>query len=247
MNDDTPHARQVRIDLAACYRLIDHFGMSDLIFTHITARSPDHDEAFLINRYGQLFGEIRASDLVEIDAAGAVLAGEGPVNPSGFAIHAAIHHARRDAFCVIHTHSVAGIALSACRAGLLPLSQHAMKFHAQLAYHDYEGIVLGSDEGARLAAALGAGQAAVLRNHGLLAVGRTVAEAFHVIYHLEIACRVQLQVLAACRDSSDMLSPAPETAERVARQFEAFPQPLGRREWPALLRLLDRTSPDYRE
>ncbi|AJK50124.1 class II aldolase/adducin family protein [Burkholderia plantarii] len=246
MNSDA-NSRQVRIDLAACHRLIDHFGMSDLIFTHVTARSPDRDEAFLINRYGQLFDEIRASELVEIDASGQVLSGEGPVNPSGFAIHAAIHRACRDAFCVIHTHSVAGIALSACRAGLLPLSQHAMKFHGRLAYHDYEGIVLGDDEGARLATALGKRQAAVLRNHGLLAIGRTVAEAFHVIYHLEIACRVQLRVLAACPDPSGMLTPGPETAERVARQFEAFPQPLGRREWPALLRLLDRTSPDYRE
>ncbi|WP_244951871.1 class II aldolase/adducin family protein [Trinickia caryophylli] len=110
-------ARQLRIDLAACYRLIDRFDMSDLIFTHITARSPDRDDAFLINRYGQLFGEIRASDLVEVDASGQVLSGDGPINPSGFAIHAAIHRARRDALCVIHTHSVAGIALSACRSG----------------------------------------------------------------------------------------------------------------------------------
>lgn len=240
-------ARQLRIDLAACYRLIDRFDMSDLIFTHITARSPDRDDAFLINRYGQLFGEIRASDLVEVDASGRVLSGDGPINPSGFAIHAAIHRARRDASCVIHTHSVAGIALSACRSGLLPLSQHAMKFHERIGYHDYEGIVLDDDEGRRLVHALGTHSAAILRNHGLIAIGRTIAEAFHVIYHLEIACRVQLRVLAACRDSSDMLMAAPEIAERVARQFEAFPQPLGRREWPALIRLLDRTSPDYRE
>ena len=235
---------QHRSDLAACYRLIEHFRMSDLIFTHITTKSPGISNSFLINRYGQLFSEIRASDLVEIDRDGNILSGEGPVNLSGFLIHGAIHNARHDASCVIHTHSVAGIAVSACKQGLLPLSQHAMKFYNRIAHHPYEGIVLDEVEGNNLVRVLGNNHAAILQNHGLLAVGRTVPEAFHVMYHLEIACRVQMRLLP---NLSDVLMPGPEIAEKVAQQFEAFPQPLGQREWPALLRLLDQIAPDYKE
>lgn len=233
-----------RVDLAACYRLVDHFGMSDMIFTHITSKSPGHRDAFLINRYGQLFSEVHASDLLEVDCDGAVLSGVGPVNQAGFLLHAAIHRARQDAYCVIHTHSIAGMVVSACKAGLLPVCQHAMKFYNRIACHPYDGIVLDRNDGELLVSALGNRQALILHNHGLLAVGRTVPEAFHVMYHLEIACRVQMRLLPIL---PDVLLPLPEIAERVALQFESFPQPLGRREWPALLRLLDRVAPGYRE
>jgi ribulose-5-phosphate 4-epimerase/fuculose-1-phosphate aldolase len=170
-----------RTELAACYRLIDHFGMSDLIFTHITSKSPGPHGGILINRYGQLFSEVCASDLVEIDSDGNILFGEGPINRSGCLIHAAIHRARPDAMCVIHTHSVAGIAVSKCKTGLLPISQHAMKFYNRIAHHTYEGIILEAEEGKKLVRALGNKQAAILHNHGLLAIGRTVPEAFHVM------------------------------------------------------------------
>lgn len=234
---------RARIDLAACYRLIAHFGMSDSIFTHVSARVPGREDAFLINPYGKLFDEIRASELVIVDGAGrATESTDAPLNPAGLVLHTAIHRARPDAACVIHTHSVAGMAVAAQRSGLLPLCQHAMKFHERLGYHDFEGITLSEGEQARLVRDLGAHQAMILRNHGLVAVGRTIAEAFHVVYHLEQACRVQV---AATARGAELRLPPPEVAERTARQFEAFPQPLGQREWPALLRSMDRIDPSY--
>ncbi len=232
-----------RIELAACHRLVAHFGMSDLVFTHISARAPAREHALLINPYGLLFDEIRASDLVMVDGAGRVLApADAPINPAGIVIHTAIHAARPDALCVIHTHSVAGMAVAAQREGLLPVCQHSMKFYGRIGYHEYEGIALSEGEKHRLVRDLGPHQAMILRNHGLLAIGRTVAEAFHVIYHLEQACRVQVAATAGGRP---LVLPAPAIAQHTAQQFEAFPQPLGQREWPALVRLLDRLDPSY--
>jgi ribulose-5-phosphate 4-epimerase/fuculose-1-phosphate aldolase len=234
--------RQIRVELAACYRLIAHFGMADLIFTHITARLPD--DVLLINRYGMLFDEIKASSLVRVG-----LNGEGKdrekaeINPAGLMIHSAVHAARPDAVCVIHTHSVAGMAVAAHAEGLLPLCQHATKFYGRLGYHDFEGIALRQEEKSRLVHDLGPHQAMILRNHGLLALGRTIAEAFHVMYHLEQACRVQV---AAAASGKALRAADPAAAETAAQQFEAFPQPLGQREWPALLRMLDRIDPSYR-
>jgi ribulose-5-phosphate 4-epimerase/fuculose-1-phosphate aldolase len=235
---------QRRIELAACYRLVAHFQMSDLVFTHISARAVRPEGAILVNPYGHRFDEVRASELVLLDRDGLLLRPQdAPINPAGLTIHTAIHAARPDAACVVHTHSVAGMAVAAQREGLLPVCQHAMKFYGRLGYHDYEGIALSEAEKGRLVHDLGPHQAMILRNHGLLAVGRTVAEAFHVIYHLEQACRVQVAAAAG----RELVLPDPAVAERTAGQFEAFPQPLGQREWPALLRLLDGRDPSYRD
>jgi ribulose-5-phosphate 4-epimerase/fuculose-1-phosphate aldolase len=170
---------QTRIDLAACYRIIAMHGWDDLVFTHISARVPGPDEHFLINPYGMLFEEITASSLVKVDLAGEkVLESEHPVNPAGFVIHSAIHEARHDAACVLHTHTKAGVAVSAQAEGLLPLSQISLVAHATLGYHDYEGIALNDDEKPRLVADLGDNYAMILRNHGLLTVGATIPDAF---------------------------------------------------------------------
>ncbi len=192
-----------RCELAALYRLLAHFRMTDLIDTHISARVPGPEAYFLINRYGLLFEEMRASDLVKVDLDGAVVdarAAPGDarfrVNRAGFTIHSAVHVARPELHWVIHTHTAAGGAVSAQEAGLLPISQHALKFHGRLAYHDYEGIALELGERERLVADLGGCNAMILRNHGLLVGGRSVADAFHELWFLERACQIQVNALA---------------------------------------------------
>jgi ribulose-5-phosphate 4-epimerase/fuculose-1-phosphate aldolase len=235
--------RQLRVDLAACYRLIAHFGMDDTIFTHISLRVPGPHKHFLINPYGMSFDEVTASDLVKIDIDGNLVEeSEWAVNPAGFVIHSAIHTARHDAACVLHTHTVAGMAVAASEVGLLPISQHAMEFHGRLAYHDYEGIALDLDERERLVKDLGDRPAMVLRNHGLLSVGRTVAEAFHYMYYLEQACRVQVaaSAMGKLRVATDNL------AAHTAGQFQVGAGK-GERMWRALLRKLDRIDPSYRD
>src|SRR5580692_10907147 len=185
--------RDIRIDLAACYRLVALFGWDDLVFTHISARVPGDTEAFLINPYGMLFEEITASSLVKVDAHGEKLSQtEWPVNPAGFVIHSAIHEARPDVACVLHTHTNAGVAVSAQRNGLLPISQIATIALSSLGYHDYEGIALRDDEKPRLVRDLGQNNALILRNHGLLTVGASVADAFVFMYALQSACEVQV-------------------------------------------------------
>ncbi len=189
-----------RVALAACYRLVALYGWDDLIFTHISARVPGPEHHFLINPYGWLFSEITASSLVKVDLDGRkVDASPHEVNPAGFTIHSAIHAARDDAHCVLHVHSVNGVAVSAQRDGLLPLSQHAMFALASLAYHDYEGVALNEDEKPRLVRDLGDRRSLILRNHGLLTVGRTVAEAFVAMYFLEAACMMQVRAQAGWR------------------------------------------------
>ena len=199
-----PHAMsetewQARCELAALYRLIAYYRMTDLIDTHITLRVPGPDRHFLINRYGVAFEKMRASDLVLIDLEGNVVDGQhgGHVNAAGFVIHSAIHEARPDLHCIIHTHTAAGMAVAAQRDGLLPLTQHALKFYGNLAYHTYEGIALSMHERERLVADLGSHKAMILRNHGLLAAGDSVAAAFHEIYFLERACQAQIQAMSA--------------------------------------------------
>src|SRR5215469_11461427 len=178
--------RDIRIDLAACYRLVALFGWDDLVFTHISARVPGEKEAFLINPYGMLFEEITASSLVKVDAHGEKLApSEWPVNPAGFVIHSAVHGARPDVGCVLHVHSNAGVAVSAQREGLLPISQIATIAMSSLGYHDYEGIALRDDEKPRLVRDLGENKGLILRNHGLLTVGPTVGDAFLAMYTLQ--------------------------------------------------------------
>lgn len=244
---------QVRTDLAALYRLIDHFRMTDMIDTHITARLPDENgkPTFLINRYGVLFGEMRASDLVKIDLDGNVIderADADPehyaVNAAGFTIHSAIHAAREDLHFVVHTHTAAGIAVSAQEHGLLPISQHALKFYGKLAYHDYEGIALDLGERERLVRDFGQHKAMILRNHGLLAGGETAADAFHEIYFLERACQAQIQALAG---GTTLRFPPEEVRQRTAAQFNREESPvIARRAWLAALRLIDTSRSDYR-
>ena len=190
--------QRLRQELAACYRLIAHFRMSDLIFTHISLRLPGPEHHFLINPYGLLFDEITASSLVKIDLQGRpVEPSPHPVNPAGFVIHSAIHAAREDAHCVLHTHTRAGCAVAALECGLLPVNQMSMEFYGRVAYHAYEGIALDMDEQQRLVADLGDKPVMILRNHGLLATGGSVAEAFLRMYYLEKACEIQLAAQSA--------------------------------------------------
>jgi ribulose-5-phosphate 4-epimerase/fuculose-1-phosphate aldolase len=236
--------QETRVNLAACYRLISHFGMDDLVFTHISARVPGSPDHFLINPYGMRFDEITASSLVKIDHEG-ILVGESPwpVNQAGFVIHSAIHMARHDVACVLHTHTEAGIAVSSMDEGLLPLNQHSMLFYGRTAYHEYEGIALELGERERLVADLGDKPAMILKNHGLLTVGRTIPEAFSYMYYLEQSCRIQLAVMAAGRPSL----PPEAVQKKTAAQWTRDNRPLGAREWPALLRLLDKKDPSYRD
>jgi ribulose-5-phosphate 4-epimerase/fuculose-1-phosphate aldolase len=234
-----------RVALAACYRLVAMFGWDDLIFTHISARVPGPEHHFLINPYGWLFSEITASSLVKIDLDGRkVDDSPHPINPAGFTIHSAIHAARDDAHCVLHVHSVNGVAISAQRDGLLPLSQHAMFALASLAYHDYEGVALNDEEKPRLVRDLGEKRSLILRNHGLLTVGRTVAEAFVAMYFLEAACMMQVRAQAGggalTRIGQPIVDGAEEQWQRVTHGAG------GGLAWPALLRKLERVDPSYR-
>jgi ribulose-5-phosphate 4-epimerase/fuculose-1-phosphate aldolase len=236
---------QARVDLAACYRLAAREGWDDLIYTHISARVPGPEHHFLINPFGLAFDEITASSLVKIDLDGTIV-GDTPhgVTKAGFVIHSAIHEARPDLSCVMHLHTEAGMALSMLKDGLLPLSQHAMRFYGRIGYHGYEGIALNEDEKKRLVTDLGPHKALILRNHGFLTAGASVAEAYVLMFYLEKAARAQLWAMA----TGAALATPPETVgDLTARQFEGDSMPAGAREWPALLRRLDREEPDYRE
>lgn len=236
----------LRVDLAACYRLIALYGWDDLIFTHISARVPGPDEHFLINAYGLLFEEMTASSLVKVDLNGEkVLESPHPVNPAGFVIHSAVHAARPDVACVLHTHTRAGVAVSAQPDGLRPISQVALFPFASLAYHDYEGIALNDDEKPRLVADLGDANALILRNHGLLTCGPTIPDAFLMMYALETAC--QIQVMAQSSGAELVEVPAPIVGG-IKAQAAAVLQGLGGQlAWPGLLRKLDRLDPSFRD
>jgi ribulose-5-phosphate 4-epimerase/fuculose-1-phosphate aldolase len=237
---------QARVDLAAAYRLVALHGWDDLIFTHISARVPGSDHHFLLNPYGMMFEEVTASSLVKIDLQGnKVMESPHFINPAGFTIHSAVHEAREDAQCVMHLHTRNGIAVSAQKDGLLPLSQQAMFALASLAYHDYEGLALDEQEKPRLVADFGNKKFLILRNHGLLTVGRTVAEAFLGMFMLERAC--EIQILA--QSGSSELSPIPrEIITRVASQMDAVTVGMGATlTWPGLLRKLDRLDSSYRD
>jgi ribulose-5-phosphate 4-epimerase/fuculose-1-phosphate aldolase len=217
----TNDEEKTRHDLAALYRLIAYFRMTDLVDTHISARIPGTPDHFLINRYGVLFHEMQPADLVKIDPTGRavdgeMIHGEQRVNVAGFTIHSAIHMARHDLACVIHTHTADGIAVSCQQEGLLPISQHALKFYGRLGYHDYEGIALDLEERDRLVRSLGPHQAMILRNHGLLAAGGSFAEAFLNIYFLERACQAQVKAMSG---GAKLNLPSREVCERTASQF----------------------------
>lgn len=241
--DDTDE-RRIRTDLAACYRLMHKFAMTDLIFTHVSARLPGSDGHFLLNPYGLMFNEITASSLVEIDRDGTVV-GDGPwgINWAGYVIHSAILDGRPDVNCVVHTHTRAGVAISTLDCGLLSISQHAMEFHNRMAYHDYEGIADDLDECARLQTDLGDHNALILRNHGLLATADSVSGAFLRMFNLEQACKIQLDVQAA---GTAITQPSEAVCENAARQFENSTEnrPMA---WKALLRGLDNEGANFRD
>ncbi len=253
MNDQTSEIRsQVseaewlqRVDLAACYRLVAMFGWDDLIFTHVSARLPGSEHHFLINPYGLMFSEITASSLVKVDLQGnKVVDSPYEINPAGFTIHSAVHAAREDANCVLHVHSINGVAVSAQQDGVLPLSQHSIFVLSSLAYHDYEGVALKEDEKPRLVGDLGEKRFLMLRNHGLLTVGRSVAEAFVAMYFFETTCMIQVRAMSGGqplrRISQQIIDGAPTQWEQVTRGAG------GGLAWPALLRKLDRADSSYR-
>jgi ribulose-5-phosphate 4-epimerase/fuculose-1-phosphate aldolase len=243
--DRVPTEREAREDLAAAYRLFAHFDMTDLVYTHLSMRLPGEGHRFLVNPYGLLFEEITASSLVVVDAEGQpAQATSWPVNPAGFVIHSAVHRQHPNAACVMHTHTLAGMAVAAQAGGLLPLNQISMEFQGQVAVHDYEGIAADDNlsERERLVRDLGDHHCLILRNHGLLTVGRTVAEAFYWMYYLEQSCRIQI---AAQSTGVPLSIPSHEVVMRTAAQFSSDAGK-GWLPWQALRRKLDKEQPDYR-
>jgi ribulose-5-phosphate 4-epimerase/fuculose-1-phosphate aldolase len=236
---------QTRVDLAAAYRLVALFHWDDLVFTHISARVPGTEDHFLINPYGLMFEEITASSLIKVDMQGNKLEESPfPVNPAGFTIHSAIHSARHDAACVLHTHSINGIAVSAQKQGVLPLSQHSIFVLASLGYHDYEGVALRDDEKPRLVRDLGDRNYLMLRNHGLLTVGPTIADAFLAMYFFEAVCTIQVRAQAG---GSELTHVHPEIISTSMQQAKVVTrgQGAGALSWPGLKRRLDRQMPGY--
>ncbi len=244
-----PEEWAMRVDLAAAFRLVELYGWSDMLATHLSARVPGGDDHFLINPFGLMFEEITASSLVKVDARGNILsATDYTINPAGFTIHSAVHMNRPEIACVIHTHTAAGVGVATQKDGLLPLTQHALAVIAATGYHDYEGIATDLDERDRIAADLGDNKVLILRNHGLMSVGATVGEAFMWMYRAERACRMQLAV----QQSGAKLMPIPEHVQQTTIERNRFQnsaqgyRPIGKVEWPALLRKLDRVDKSYR-
>ena len=236
---------QVRVDLAAAYRLVDHYGWTDMIFTHLSARVPGPEHYFLINPYGLMFDEITASNLVKIDLDGNIVMSSGyEVNPAGFCIHSAIHMAREDARAVMHLHTDDGVAVSAMAQGLLPITQTAMVIQDEVAYHEYEGVALDLGERARLVRDIGDKKLMILRNHGTLAVGATVSDCFLLLYTLERACSMQVRAMV----SGALHQPTAESVETSRRQGKILMASgkLDQLAWPALLRMLDRKDASFR-
>lgn len=235
---------QLRVDLAACYRLVAMHGWSDLVFTHISARIPGPDHHFLINPYGLMFDEITASSLVKVDQhCNKVIDSPFPVNPAGFVIHSAVHEAREDVQCVLHTHTRAGVAVSAQKCGVLPISQQSTFVLASLAYHDYEGVAFRDEEKPRLQADLGRANFLMLRNHGLLVCGKTIADAFLSMYTFEATCQIQI----AAQAGGELTQVNPQIVKGVAEAMRVQTDGLGGAfVWPALIRKLDRTDGSYK-
>ena len=241
----SPEEWSLRVDLAACYRLVSHYGWYDLVFTHISAKVPGtHD--FLINPYGLTFDEVTASNLVRVDLQGnKTLESPYEINPAGYTIHSAIHEAREDAGCILHTHTPHGVAVACQKEGLLPISQQATIISQSLAYHDYDGIAMNPDEKGRLQKSLGAANYLLLRNHGLLVVGSNVPDAFLSMYTFQRAC--EIQVLAQ-GNGAQLLHVPQSVLDTVARFSRAVTRGAGGAlAWPALLRRLDRMDGGYRE
>jgi len=242
----SPEEWAIRVDLAAAYRLVAYFRWDDLVFTHITARVPGPEHHFLINPYGMMFEEITASSLIKIDMQGnKVSDSPWPVNPAGFVIHSAIHAARHDVMCVLHTHALNGVAVSAQKNGVLPLSQQSIFVLEDLAYHDYEGVALRDDEKPRLVADMGKKNYLMLRNHGLLTAGRSVAEAFQRMSTFETTCSIQVRAQAGGGELIPVQQGIIDTAMDQVRQVtnNLGPHLLV---WPGLLRRLERLDPSYK-
>ncbi|MRD46857.1 class II aldolase [Caenimonas koreensis DSM 17982] len=235
---------QLRVDLAACYRLVALYGWSDLVFTHISARIPGPEHHFLINPYGLMFDEITASSLVKVDQqCNKVIDSPFPVNPAGFVIHSAVHEARDDIQCVLHTHTRAGVAVSAQKCGILPISQQSTFVLGSLAYHDYEGVAFRDEEKPRLQKDLGSANFLVLRNHGLLVCGKTIADAFLSMYTFENTCRIQLDAQAG----GELVMVNPQIVSGVAQAMRVQTGGLGGAfAWPSLIRKLERTDASYK-
>jgi ribulose-5-phosphate 4-epimerase/fuculose-1-phosphate aldolase len=237
---------QMRVDLAAAYRLVALYGWDDLIFTHISARVPGEGHHFLLNPYGMMFEEVRASDLVKVDLSGKVVMESSHfVNPAGFTIHSAVHQAREDAICVMHLHTKCGIAVSVQKQGLLPISQQSMFPLSSLAFHDYEGLALEEEEKPRLVHDLSNKNFMILRNHGLLTVGKSVAEAFLSMFLLERACEIQI---LAQSGGMELLSIPATILNRTAQQLNVVTVGQGAQlAWPGLLRKIERLDDSFRE
>ncbi|WP_369726246.1 class II aldolase/adducin family protein [Bradyrhizobium sp. LLZ17] len=244
MHNETSREWDIRCDLAAAYRLIAHFGMDDLIYTHLSARLPGNERHFLINRYGMMFDEVTASSLIVIDPNKHVIDEQerSKINNAGFTIHSAVHMNRDNAQCVIHTHTLAGMAVAAQEHGLLPLNQMSIEFYGGIAYHDYEGVAFDLDERERLAHDLGDKDLMILKHHGLLTVGCTVAEAFLNMYYMEQSCRIQV---AAGQSGQKIALPSNDVIAHTVAQIKRTPFNKSPRPWAALKRRLDRISPEY--
>jgi len=240
----SPEEWQLRVDLAACYRLVAAYGWSDLVFTHISARIPGPEHHFLINPYGLMFDEITASSLVKVDQqCNKLIDSPFPVNPAGFVIHSAVHEVREDAGCVLHTHTRAGVGVSAQQCGVLPLSQQSTFVLASLAYHGYEGVAFREDEKPRLQADLGHANFLMLRNHGLLTVGKTIADAFLSMYTFESTCQIQI----AAQAGGAVTHVDPRIVQGVAEAMRVQTGGMGGAfVWPSLIRKADRLDPSYK-
>ena len=238
---------KARLDLAACYRLCDGYGMSDMIYTHISARVPGTTDEFLINPNGMLFGEISASSLLKVNIDGKILyKPDVPygLHPAGFTIHSAIYRARPDAMAAMHTHTIAGMAVSALKCGLLPLTQTATRFYGRLAYHDFNGPERDPSERDKLAQSIGPLNYCILRNHGLLTLGESVAEAFIAMWGMERACQAQLQAMAC---NTELTMPSDEVVAKSCAMYTSGSRRYGLLEWPGLLRKLDKEDPSWRD
>ena len=232
-----------RVNLAACYHLADHFQMTDIIWNHITAKTSEQKETFLINQFGLRYDEVTASNLVEIDLEGNIVSGEGDINYTGYIIHGAVHKARKEINCVMHTHTRAGLAISCLKEGLKPIFQDAAIFHNRVSYHDWQGMSTEVEECKDIAKNLGNNKVMILRNHGLLTCGETIGEAFILMYYLDKACKNQLDTMST---GLETIVPSDNIMEYAAGQYEDPRFRLGHHEWPALLRLLDQKNNIYK-
>ena len=239
----SPEEWETRVNLAALYRLVAKHGMTDLTATHISARIPGTEDQFLLNPLGLLFSQVTASNLVKVDIDGNILDGDHPINAAGYTIHSAVHAARHDVDCVAHTHTPAGMAVSALPEGLLPLTQQSMRFYGRTAWHDYEGIALDLDERERLVRDLGDASVMMLRNHGVLVCGRTIRHAWVLLYRLEKVCKAQLAAMAT---GAKLVLPSAETCEKAYQQFEHGDRSYRQDGWESQLRLLDRDDSSWR-